>query len=80
MRNPVLDSHSLIIKNDLSQILCMVLEIFVKRRGFGLFLQPKILPKLSKITVTCPKSPNKLSILSCSKSAKLPVRKCIYLQ
>ena len=36
-------------------ILCVVLEFFA-REGLDCFLQPKLLPKLSKITVTCPNS------------------------
>ena len=35
--NPVLDSCWLIIQNHLCQILCLVLEFFVKQREFGLF-------------------------------------------
>ena len=46
------------IENDLCQILCMILQFFVKERGlrlsfFFFFLWP-VSPKLSKTTKTCP--------------------------
>ena len=45
-----------IIEDDFCQTLWVVPEFFVKEKGFGLFLQPSVLPKVSKIAVTCPKS------------------------
>ena len=45
-----------IIEDDFCQTLWVVPEFFVKEKGFGLFLQPNVLPKISKIAVTCPNS------------------------
>ena len=45
-----------ILTNDLCQNLCVVLEFFVKQRWFHCILWPNVLPKLGKITLTCPKS------------------------
>ena len=44
-----------IIENYLCQMVYMVLQFFV-REGLDCFLWPNVLPKISKITVTCPKS------------------------
>ena len=44
-----------IIENNLCQILCVVLEFLSNGEGLEWFLQQN-LPKLGKITVTCPKS------------------------
>ena len=75
-----------IIENNLRQILCVVLE-FLSNRDLDCFPW-YFLPKLSKITVTCPQSVKKeqigtvltcpklakwISALSCSKSAKWPI-------
>ena len=86
-----------IIENDLHQILCVVLQFFIKQwsngEGLGCFLR-HVLPKRSKITVTCPKSAKQqkgsiltcpklatsISTLNCSKLAKWPFWKFIYLQ
>ena len=63
--------------------------------GLDCFLQPNVLPKHSKITVTCPKSEKKervgsiltcpksakwISTLDCSKTAKWPIWKSEYFQ
>ena len=79
-----------IIENDLCQIprswtFCQMERVLI------IFWKPKILPKLSKIIVTFPKSINTnvlacpklakwLSILNCWKSAKWPIWKSIYFQ
>ena len=64
---PVLDSYWLFIK---------------QRGGFDWFLQPTVLPRRSKIPDPPKVSKNNPvgSILSCSKTAKWPVWKSIYLQ
>ena len=86
LRKPVLDSHWLNIENNLCQILCVVLEFLSNGEGLDCFLR-HVLPKLSKVTVTCPQSVKKqigtvltcpksakwISALNCSKSAKWPI-------
>ena len=83
-----------IIKNGLCQILCLVLEFLIKRRGFGLFIAACLaqirknncnLFKDSKkeqawSILTCPKLAKWISTLNCSKSGKWPVWKPIYLK
>ena len=67
--------------------------IFSQTEGLNCFLQPKVLPKLSKITdlprisknkqegsiLVFPKSAKWLSIWNCSKSKKWPIWKYIYI-
>ena len=45
-----------IIENDMRQTLCVVPEFLSSGGGFDCFFQSNVLPKISKITVTCPKS------------------------
>ena len=93
LRKPVLDSRWLQLWNNLCQILCILLEFLSSWEGLDCFLW-HALTKLTKITMTCPKAVegNKesvltwpklvkwISTLNCSKSAKWPIRKFIYLQ
>ena len=51
----------LIMENDLCQIHCMVLEFLSNGVSLDCFLQPNILPKHSKIIVTCPKQEKRTS-------------------
>ena len=83
-----------VIENDLGQILWVVLDFFIKIRGLGLFFAAKSLAQNSiKLwpaqrskynqegsIFTCPKSEKWLSIVNCSKLAKLSVWKSLYLQ
>ena len=71
LRKPVLDSHWLNIENNLCQILCVVLEFLSNGEGLDCFLR-HVLPKLSKVTVTCPQSVKKQigTVLTCPKLAK----------
>ena len=76
-----------IIENNLRQILCVVLKFFSNGEGLDCFLR-HVLPKLGKVTVTCPQSVKKQQIgtvftcpklakwasaLNCSKLAKWPI-------
>ena len=84
--NQLLISADRIIENNLSQILCVVLEFWSNGEGLDCFSQ-HLLPKLSKVFVTCPQSVRKqigtvltcpnsakwISALNCSKSAKWPI-------
>ena len=49
-----------IIENELYKILCVVLKFFLANwEGLDYILWPNGLPKLSKISLTCPNSENK---------------------
>ena len=45
-----------IMENDFFQILCMVLEVCVKQRGFGLFFATLSIGQTQWMNVICPKS------------------------